>query len=93
MWRKRLCDRGEYIVANRYCELCAPYTYSLTGTATGDLGHQLTACSTAWSTGHAPGGAVLIAHTENWHGAPEPMVDAGCEDCEPWAANTEDITR
>jgi hypothetical protein len=55
VWRRRLCDLGEYMAATNFCEDCPSYQFS-----TALPGHQERNCTPANDIAHAPGGAVLV---------------------------------
>jgi hypothetical protein len=61
-WRKRVCGKGEYVAPSGFCEQCAAFTYQMSGKL-----HRNTACPLAPNNTHAPGGAVIVPLTSNWH--------------------------
>jgi len=102
VWRRRLCDRGEYVLPKSgYCEQCPASMYSLKVAEGSARGHDLGNCTIAPVNGNASGGAVLVPLTENWHNFPSWVVDvnmqySGCSDCHvpgTWARDLQDIKR
>jgi hypothetical protein len=61
-WRKRICGKGEYAAPSGFCEQCAAFTYQMSG-----ILHRNTTCALAPNNTHAPGGAVVVPLTSNWH--------------------------
>jgi hypothetical protein len=61
-WRKRVCGKGEYVAPSGFCEQCAAFTYQMS-----EEPHRNDACKPAPNNTHAPGGAILVPLTSNWH--------------------------
>lgn len=55
VWRRRLCDKGEFVAATNYCEECPYQQFSTTG-----AWHERQKCDAASDAAYAPGGAVLV---------------------------------
>lgn len=89
-WFKRLCGKGEYVARSGYCELCDSYKYSFEVALPG---HRSNSCNTAPANALAPGGAVLVPLTNNWHAVEEPSLLVDCVDCPPRTANPHHVTR
>jgi hypothetical protein len=62
VWRKRVCGKGEYAAPSGFCEQCPSFTYRMSGNL-----HRDTTCPPAPNNTHAPGGAVIVPLTSNWH--------------------------
>lgn len=102
VWRRRLCERGEYLsLSSGYCERCPVNMYSLTVAEGSARGHNETNCTTAPVNGYAAGAAVLVPLTENWHYTPPGYVHeitqySGCSNCHVlgnWSRDLQDIKR
>lgn len=71
VWVRKKCEVGEYI-PSQYCEPCQAYTYSFKA-------EPLTECPAAPNNTYAPGGAVLVPHSDFWHGDSKTLQ--ACETC------------
>lgn len=60
-WKKRICDRGEYVASSKFCELCVSFKYSRADR------HTYPDCLAAPKTAHSPGGAVVVPLGNHWH--------------------------
>jgi hypothetical protein len=74
IWRKRKCGKGEYAAPSGFCEQCAAFTYQMLGKL-----HRNTTCAPAPNNTYAPGGAVVVPLTSNWH-----MVQPDTHMCSDW---------
>jgi hypothetical protein len=102
-WWMRVCDLGDRLSSNGFCEECPAGQYSMlpVNTSSGAEGHNATDCINAPTTGYAPGGAILIARSQHWHHPDrssqimsEPYQ--GCTDChigDTWRPDVREIRR
>lgn len=86
-WRKRICDKGEYVAPSTYCERCVSYKFSV------DAWSQNVDCTPAQSSkAYAPGGAVMVALSNYWHSIEEgPVRD--CSNCSERTGNLSGVER